>query len=79
LYDQGTAAIESGHFDRAVTSLGESVALKPDYAEGYNNLGIALASGGKLAEAIACWERALRLKPDFADARRNLERAKQGR
>ena len=44
----------------------------PDSAEAHNNLGIALASQGKLDEAIDQLQQALRLQPAFVDAQRNL-------
>jgi len=48
------------------------LALKPDYADAHNNLGIALAAQGRTAEAIARYERALELKPEHANAHNNL-------
>ena len=77
LFDEGTAAIEAGDFDRAALALQESISLKPDSAEAHNNLGIALASQGRIVEAITEWETALRVAPDLTDARRNLERARK--
>ena len=35
--------------------------VKPDYANAYNNLGIALMDKGKFDEAIASYQQALRL------------------
>ena len=46
--------------------------LAPDWAAAHNNLGIALASQGRLDEAIARFQQALKIQPDFADATRNL-------
>ena len=37
--------------------------LCPDFAEGHNNLGLALAACGEYAEAEASYERVLRLDP----------------
>ena len=79
LYDNGTIAIERGEFDRAIGQLGEAVALEPDYAEAHNNLGIALASQGRLQEAMVEWQAALRLNPQLGDAQQNLERARRMR
>ncbi|HXG89638.1 MAG TPA: tetratricopeptide repeat protein [Vicinamibacterales bacterium] len=75
LYDAGTSALEQGDAARATPALREAVAVKPDYAEAHNNLGIALASQGRISEAIDRWREALRLKPAFADAKRNIEMA----
>jgi tetratricopeptide (TPR) repeat protein len=75
LYDDAATAIERGDHERAITQLREAIVLKPGYAEAHNNLGIALASLGKLEQAVTHWQEALRLKPDFADAQANLRRA----
>jgi tetratricopeptide (TPR) repeat protein len=74
LYDEAATAIERGDHERAITQLREAIGLKPGYAEAHNNLGIALASLGKLEQAVMHWQEALRLKPDFADAQANLRR-----
>jgi tetratricopeptide (TPR) repeat protein len=46
--------------------------LKPGYTEAHYNLGVALATQGKLAEAIPHFDRVLQLKPNFAEAHLNL-------
>ena len=51
----------------------------PDSVEVRNNLGVTLASQGKLDEAIDLFQQALTLRPDFADARRNLTMALEKR
>ena len=55
----------------------QALRLKPDYAEAYNNLGIALKDQGQLVEAVAEYQQALRLKPDHAEAHNNLGNALQ--
>jgi tetratricopeptide (TPR) repeat protein len=50
------------------TPLSEAIALKPDFAEGHNNLGVALQAQGKLEDALAPFNKALHLKPDYAEA-----------
>jgi Flp pilus assembly protein TadD len=54
-----------------------ALALRPGYAEAWNNIGAAYNKLGKFHEAIAACEEALRLKPDFPLARNNLTYAKQ--
>jgi tetratricopeptide (TPR) repeat protein len=51
----------------------------PGSVQAHNNLGIALASQGKLQDAIDEFQRALGLRPDFEDAKRNLTTAVQAR
>ncbi len=46
--------------------------LVPDYAEAYNNLGVALAKAGRQPEAIEHFRNALRLKPAYSEAYANL-------
>jgi Flp pilus assembly protein TadD len=43
----------------------------------HNNLGIALASQGRLDEAMAEFQRALALEPDSAETRHNLAIVRQ--
>ena len=74
-YDLGSALLEQGRGDEAVTELTEAVNRLPAYAEARNNLGIALGMSGRFDEAIVQFREAIRLKPDFADARRNLDMA----
>ena len=46
----------------------ESISLKPDFAEAYNNRGIARAAKGDLDGALRDYAEAIRLKPDYANA-----------
>ena len=50
----------------------QSIALKPDYAEAYSNLGNILKELGKLKEAEKCLRQSITLKPDYAEAHNNL-------
>ena len=70
-----------GQFSEAATNFQKALRLRPHHAEGYKNLGIALARQGNLAEAVASFQEALRLKPDLADVQLNLGNAlrEQGR
>ena len=49
-----------------------AVAINPQLAGGWNNLGILLQESGKLDESRACLERMLALEPDNAQALNNL-------
>ena len=45
-----------------------SIRLKPDYAETYNNRGVAKAALGQHDDAITDYDQAIDLKPDYAEA-----------
>ena len=55
-----------------MTSLHQALAIKPDYAEAHNNLGIAFYDRKMLQEAVASYHKAIEIKPDFAEAHTNL-------
>ena len=55
-----------------MASYNQAIALKPDYVEAHNNLGITFKKLGRLDEAVASYNQAIALKPDFAEAYRHL-------
>ena len=55
----------------AMRHLQRALALRPDYPEALNNLGLVLAQSGRPAEGLALIERALRLKPHLSEAHNN--------
>jgi tetratricopeptide (TPR) repeat protein len=61
-----------GRPDEAMVIYHKLLELRPDCAEIYNNLGLALQDEGRLAEAGEQYRQALRLKPGLADAQNNL-------
>jgi superkiller protein 3 len=63
----------SGDLEGAVHHLEEAIRLNPNYAEAYNNLGLALKDQGKLADAAAKFRRALSVSPGQTAARLNLD------
>jgi tetratricopeptide (TPR) repeat protein len=66
--EQGMAHLQAGRWSQAEASLRRTLALQPDFAEVWGNLGYALKELGRHDEARAALERALRLKPRMADA-----------
>ena len=64
-----------GQFDASVEAYNKSLAIKPDYAEAYNNMGVTLKEQDKLEEAIEAYNKALAIKPDYAEAYNNMGNA----
>jgi tetratricopeptide (TPR) repeat protein len=50
--------------EEAIEAYNKALAIKPDHAEAYNNMGITLKEQGKLEEAIEAYNKALAIKPD---------------
>jgi len=67
-YNIANVLAELGRFEEAIAQYRSALALRPDYAEAYNNLGLALSARGALSEAAASFQRALSLKPGLLDA-----------
>jgi protein O-GlcNAc transferase len=70
----GVLAHQLGRED-AADLIGRAVALRPEFAEAHNDLGVVLGAQGRLTEAIACFEQAVTLKPGYAEAQLNLGNA----
>jgi tetratricopeptide (TPR) repeat protein/SAM-dependent methyltransferase len=68
LYNIANMLAELGRLDEAIAQYRKALALRPDYAECYNNLGLALTARGALSEAAQSFQRALKLKPGLLDA-----------
>ena len=69
---QGAANAGLDQLDAAIDSYKQALSLKPDYAEAYNNIGVALQEQGKLDVAIEAYNKALAIKPDYAEAYNNM-------
>lgn len=59
-------------FEESIRMAERALALQPDMADAYNNIGAANCELGRWAEAITALERALALRPDYPLARNNL-------
>lgn len=57
-----------GKIDDAEIAFRKVVELKPNYPDGYSNLGVILQEKGMLDDAILAFNKALSLKPDYAEA-----------
>lgn len=63
-------------YDLCITAAEKALALKPDYAEAWNNICSAHNALGNFKAGAAACEQALKLKPDYALAKNNLLWAK---
>ena len=59
-------------FEAAIQMSERAIALRPSYAEAYNNVGAAYCELGQWRRAIEALETAVRLRADFPLARNNL-------
>ena len=60
-------------YDHAIADYSQAIRLNPDYAEAYNNRGLAYSLTGKteMANAIADYSQAIKLRPTYAYAYNN--------
>jgi tetratricopeptide (TPR) repeat protein len=71
-YYAGSMLIRQGRTREAEEYFARAVALRGDYVEAHNELGLLFAGQQKTAQATACFTRARRADPNFADAYLNL-------
>jgi serine/threonine protein kinase/Tfp pilus assembly protein PilF len=62
------ALVEMGRYDDAIKVSHQAIRLKPNFAEGYFNLGLALEGKGLLDQAIANFRKAVARNPDLFKA-----------
>jgi protein O-GlcNAc transferase len=74
----GTCNASLLQFDAAIDSYKQALKIRPDSAEIYNNMSIALERKGDSGAAIKSSKQALKIKPDFAEAYNNLGNAQEG-
>ncbi len=75
---RGNDKYELGDYKGAIANYTQTIRLKPDYPQAYNNRGLAKADLGQHFAAIADFSTAIRLKPDYAKAYNNRGAAKVG-
>lgn len=72
---QGVSLARANRTDEALVTFRQVIRLRPDYAEAFFNLGVALAHSDEpeaKSEAIRAYRSALHRKPDYPEARFNL-------
>jgi tetratricopeptide (TPR) repeat protein len=67
-YDRGVRARVVKDWDAAADAFRRALALRPDFADAWNELGYALRHSGRYADSLDAYDRALRLRPDFPEA-----------
>jgi Tfp pilus assembly protein PilF len=70
-YRLGFALGEQDRDEEALAQYQAALAIRPNYADPYNNIGQLQAKLGRPAEALASYDRALALVPDLAPAHGN--------
>lgn len=71
-YTLGVMAQEDADPVRAERAFAQAAALKPDFQQAWNNLGLALRDIGRGEDAFRAFQEALRLNPDYVAALKNL-------
>jgi Flp pilus assembly protein TadD len=65
-------AIQNGEYEEGIRELKKAIALKPDYPDLHNYLGIAYGNNGMIDDAVHEFEIALKINPYYIKARLNL-------
>ncbi|MCK4809470.1 MAG: fused MFS/spermidine synthase [Candidatus Omnitrophica bacterium] len=68
LLEKGNLMLSQKKYKQAINFYKKALKINPDYAEGYSNIGAALARQDKLDEAVLEYTKALEINPDFAEA-----------
>ena len=63
------------NFDAAIEAYDKSLAIKPNNADAYGNMGVTLQKQGKLEEAIEAYKRAIAINPSYANVYNNMGNA----
>ncbi len=71
-FTYGVAMFQHGYLDEAAASFRQVIGAKPEYAEGYYNLGTLSLQRNDYAHARQYLEQALKLKPNYPEAWNNL-------
>jgi tetratricopeptide (TPR) repeat protein len=80
-YDRGVRARVAKDWKTAEAGFRHAIALRPGFADAWNELGFALRNQGRYPESLAAYDEALKLRPNFPEALEYLGEAyvKMGR
>ncbi|HSB02888.1 MAG TPA: tetratricopeptide repeat protein, partial [Anaerolineales bacterium] len=67
-FERGYVFTENKNFDEAIRCYSESISIKLDFTEAYNNRGNARFAKDDLDGAISDYIRAIRIRPDFTES-----------
>ena len=68
----GASALQIGVLDQALQAFEKTTKIKPDFSNGYYNMGVALQNQRKLDVSIEAYNKAISLKPDYPEAYNNM-------
>ena len=69
---KGIKGTDFDQLEQRLNDASKALAIKPDYAKAFYNMGTVLQKQNKLEEAIEAYNKALVSKPDYADAYYNM-------
>ncbi|MCP4895529.1 MAG: tetratricopeptide repeat protein, partial [bacterium] len=72
LHNRASESFVSGDEERAMELMRRSVAVCPEFADGYESLGVMLGRQGDYAQAIEMMEKLLEIEPDSIMAHSNM-------
>ena len=68
----GASALQMGILDQALQAFEKTTKIKPDFSNGYYNMGVALQNQRNLDVSIEAYNKAISLKPDYPEAYNNM-------
>jgi len=79
LLHESAELCRAGKFDDCIAAARQAIAVRPDYAEAYNNIAAASIILHRWDEGVDAAREAVRIRPDWDLAKKNLERALAGK